>query len=99
VNASEEQITTLLLDIEGTTTPVSFVYDVLFVYAGNRVADFLAGHISDSGVRSDILGLYEENAADIKRGLHPQLLGDSEGEPQLEQIVNYVQWLMDQDRK
>src|SRR6185436_13804729 len=33
----------LLLDIEGTTTPISFVTDTLFPYARARLASFLAG--------------------------------------------------------
>ena len=34
----------ILLDIEGTTTPISFVHRVLFPYAAARVSDFLAQH-------------------------------------------------------
>ena len=31
----------LLLDIEGTTTPISFVHDVLFPYAREAVSDLI----------------------------------------------------------
>ncbi len=31
----------VLLDVEGTTSSVSFVYDVLFPYARRELADFL----------------------------------------------------------
>ena len=31
----------LLFDIEGTTTPVSFVYDMLFPFARARIADYV----------------------------------------------------------
>lgn len=41
----------LLLDIEGTTTPISFVYDVLFPYARQAFAAFLSEHWSDAEVR------------------------------------------------
>lgn len=34
----------VLLDIEGTTSSISFVHDVLFPYARERLADFVAGH-------------------------------------------------------
>jgi len=34
----------VLLDIEGTTTSISFVFDVLFPYAATRIPDFLAQH-------------------------------------------------------
>ena len=31
----------ILLDIEGTTTPIAFVHDVLFTYARDHVREFL----------------------------------------------------------
>ncbi|KAJ3345508.1 Methylthioribulose-1-phosphate dehydratase, partial [Kappamyces sp. JEL0680] len=36
-----KNIKCLLLDIEGTTTPISFVHDVLFPYAREQVESFL----------------------------------------------------------
>ena len=43
----------ILLDVEGTTSSISFVYDVLFEHAKRRVAPFLAEHAADP----DVLGL------------------------------------------
>lgn len=40
----------ILLDIEGTTTPVQFVYDVLFPYAREHLADYVEKHWSDIDV-------------------------------------------------
>lgn len=37
-------ILSVITDIEGTTTPISFVHRVLFPYARARMADFLAAH-------------------------------------------------------
>lgn len=34
----------ILLDVEGTTSSISFVYDVLFTYAKKRVGEFLTAH-------------------------------------------------------
>ncbi|HZM89427.1 MAG TPA: acireductone synthase [Blastocatellia bacterium] len=87
-------ITALILDIEGTTTPIDFVYNVLFPYARNHVEDFLASHRSDE----DIAGLVDENANDVQRGLDPPAL---EGYPRVsvDAVAAYVRWLMDQDRK
>ena len=34
----------ILLDIEGTTSSIAFVHDVLFPYARERMADFVAAH-------------------------------------------------------
>ena len=40
-------ICAVLLDIEGTTTPISFVFDVLFPYAAQNVGRYLAEHQDD----------------------------------------------------
>lgn len=40
----------LLLDIEGTTTSISFVYDVLFPYAAKRLPTFISERWSDPAV-------------------------------------------------
>jgi len=40
----------VLLDIEGTTTAISFVYDVLFPYAAKRLPTFIAERWSDAAV-------------------------------------------------
>lgn len=42
----------LLLDVEGTTSSISFVYDVLFAYAKKHVADFLAHEKGSESVRA-----------------------------------------------
>ena len=34
----------ILLDVEGTTSSISFVYDVLFEHAKRNVGDFLTAH-------------------------------------------------------
>ena len=40
----------LLLDVEGTTTSIAFVYDTLFPYARRRLSTFLAEHAADPEV-------------------------------------------------
>jgi len=42
--------TAVLLDIEGTTTSLSFVHDTLFPYAASRLADFVRTHRDDPEV-------------------------------------------------
>ncbi len=62
----------LLLDIEGTTTSISFVYDALFPYARARLAAFLDAHFDDPAVRADVARLGDGSAttaavdADVK---------------------------------
>jgi enolase-phosphatase E1 len=47
----------ILLDVEGTTSSISFVYDVLFEHAKRNVGDFLAKHRDDPAVRAAAAGL------------------------------------------
>jgi len=57
-----------LLDIEGTTSPISFVYDVLFPYARERMRDYLLRHAHDSALQADLRLLAQENAIDRASG-------------------------------
>lgn len=84
----------VVLDIEGTTTPIAFVHDVLFSYARTHVKDFLANHANADDVRRDIELLREEHAADVRNGNQPPPLT-----AELDSIANYVNWLIDLDRK
>jgi enolase-phosphatase E1 len=84
----------VVLDIEGTTTPISFVHDVLFSYARTHVNDYLAQHADADDVRKDIELLREEHAADVRNGNQPPLLTTVP-----DSIARYVHWLIDLDRK
>jgi len=77
----------ILLDIEGTTTPIAFVHDVLFSYARDHVREFLA---TDSAA-ADMALLREEHASDVSDA--PPL------NDEMESIATYVEWLIKIDRK
>lgn len=47
----------ILLDVEGTTSSISFVHDVLFAHAKRHVGDFLAARGDDPAVRTVAAGL------------------------------------------
>jgi enolase-phosphatase E1 len=88
-------IRTILLDIEGTTTPIEFVHQVLFPYARARVHDYLSAHGDDAGVRADVALLRAEHAAEPPHsGLPAWNSADDVGSAEA-----YVYWLMDRDRK
>jgi len=53
----------LLLDIEGTTSAIAFVYDVLFPYARAHLGAFLATHFDAPEVRADVARLGDGHAA------------------------------------
>ncbi len=49
--AGDQPIRAILLDIEGTTTPIDFVYKTLFPYARTRLNQFLLEHGNQAEVR------------------------------------------------
>jgi enolase-phosphatase E1 len=75
----------LVLDVEGTTTPITFVSKVLFPYARTHAAGFLEDHAGEPEVRDAVDLLRTEHAA--------------EREAPPEDLLQYVFWLMDRDRK
>ena len=89
----------VVLDIEGTTTPISFVYDVLFPYARTHLRGFLETH-GPSGLLGEVeLQLREEHAADVARGDAPPPLPADISSGNATDLEPYVLWLMDRDRK
>ena len=44
----------VLTDVEGTTTPIAFVRDVLFPFARARMAEFLAAHAAEPAVAAEL---------------------------------------------
>jgi len=89
----------VLLDIEGTTTPVEFVYETLFPFARQHVREFLEQHLSSDGVRADVRALRQEHRADMEKGSAPPAWNEGAEGSLVGAAVSYVHWLMDQDRK
>lgn len=96
---SSDAINIILLDIEGTTTPVDFVYQVLFPYARLRIKDFLTERFSDEEVQTAIAQLHQEHLQDEANHLNPPALSGETQREQIESLVNYIHWLMAADRK
>ncbi len=96
ISLSAQNIRGLLLDIEGTTTPISFVYNVLFPFARAHVKDYLSRNLATEEVRLDVKRLQEEHAKDVADQLSPPPVFESSD---AESIARYVHWLMDRDRK
>ena len=55
-----DTIGAVVLDIEGTTTPISFVHDTLFPYVTAHVAAYLADHWDDDAVRTAVAHINEQ---------------------------------------
>ena len=89
----------ILLDIEGTTTPIAFVHEVLFSYARSRVKNYLTDHFGSADLLADLARLREEHVVDLKQGQGPPALVDGPREAKIDSLVAYVSWLIDRDRK
>ena len=88
----------ILLDVEGTTTPVSFVYDKLFPYARGHIRAWLTEHYPDFEIQEALAQLATENIADARNGAPPfSLAGDRQFCAYA--AAGYCLWLMDRDRK
>ncbi|KCV69468.1 2,3-diketo-5-methylthio-1-phosphopentane phosphatase [Fonticula alba] len=87
-------VSCMLLDIEGTTTSISFVHDVLFPYAAANLEAFLRSHPTDPNVIRHTNLLVEECAAESAYPHAP--LGPS---PSVEELMQYIRFLMAADRK
>ena len=89
-------IRVVLLDIEGTTTPVAFVHETLFTFVRERLDEYLARHWRDADVQEIVRKLADEHAAESDPLPGWNTATDDERRAS---VAGYVRWLMDRDRK
>lgn len=89
----------LLLDIEGTTTPVDFVYGTLFPFAASRAEEFLLRHSEEDEIRALVEELRRQREADARQqpGVPPWPAGTPA--EQARSASSYVRWLIERDSK
>lgn len=88
----------VLLDIEGTTTPIAFVHDVLFPFARAHLAHFLQSAQGSEEFGDIVRRLAAGHAEDVRAGEHPPPW-KAGVDDELATVSAYVHWLMDRDRK
>ena len=98
IDDDARRIRVVLLDIEGTTTPIDFVTKTLFPYAAAKVDRFLRDHAPETEIQRLIADLRSQREADEKSGLNPPSWRSAEGEP-LQSAIVYLHWLMSRDSK
>ena len=86
-------IQAILLDIEGTTTPISFVVETLFPYARRHLRKYLEQEHDEA--------LFQRFRAewDVDRNNGAPSWADAPRAARLESIAAYSDWLMDRGRK
>ena len=92
-------IQAILLDIEGTTTPIDFVFRTLFPFARQRLKQFLLEHGSEPGIREDVDALRMQHRADTAERLNPPPWVVASPDIDLESAAAYGAWLIDRDSK
>lgn len=63
-DSSALNISAVLLDIEGTTSSIAFVHEVLFPYARRALPDFIREHAGEAAVRADLEATAQEAGVD-----------------------------------
>jgi enolase-phosphatase E1 len=91
------EIRAILLDIEGTTTPIDFVFKTLFPFATAHAEDFLRYHVQDPEVAELIEHLHRAHKADVANGA--PVWADATNEEKIASASRYVRWLIARDSK
>jgi enolase-phosphatase E1 len=99
----------LLFDIEGTTTPISFVKEVMFPYVTRTLPQYLEANYSQPQTRADIQALIDLAEADAAAGASgvvaiPRFPADGAPDAafasaQKAAVIANVAWQMSSDRK
>jgi enolase-phosphatase E1 len=91
----EHRIHAIVLDIEGTTTPIAFVYDVLFPFARAHLRSHLEHRAAGEDVRDAVSLLRDEYRRDVAQNANPPEWRDETPAS----ATAYIEWLIDRDRK
>jgi enolase-phosphatase E1 len=97
--AAPAGIRAILLDIEGTTTPISFVVDVLFPFARKNLRRHIEQHATSIEYDALFERLRDEHATALRAGQAVPPWVDTPQTSRLASVASYSEWLMDRDRK
>jgi len=89
----------IVLDIEGTVTPIAFVTGTLFPYARDHLREYLTAHAEDPELLTLLVQLRDEHTRDAAASEVLSQWVDGPRDRALASAASYVEWLMDRDRK
>lgn len=93
-----DSIDVVVLDIEGTTTPIDFVHKTLFQYAKNNLYNFLKKNKNSHVVQKALDELRTANL-DILEKISGNVAGDTSEEISIKNNVSILNHLIDLDSK
>ena len=94
-----EGIHAILLDIEGTTTPIAFVFEVLYPYARRHLRPHLEQHATSPDYAALFDRFRDEHSSDRDAGEDVPAWIDGPPAARLDAVASYCEWLVDRDRK
>lgn len=97
-----EGVKALIVDIEGTTTPIDFVKETLFPYVSENIEEYLTKNYDEEETKKDIQALRELAAKDKEdkcEGVVEIPASDGDKKDIIKAVVANVKWQMDKDRK
>ncbi|KXZ48768.1 hypothetical protein GPECTOR_25g352 [Gonium pectorale] len=83
----------IVLDIEGTVAPISFVADVMFPYARKHCRAFLESSFESAETQADVQLIREQAAADVAAGVAGACAVPPAGSPAGEVVDAVVSWV------
>ena len=89
----------ILLDVEGTTAPIAFVVEKLFPYARRHLRHHVEQHASSPVYAQLLEQLHGEHARDREADQPVPTWVDTPAAAHVASVVDYLEWLMDRDRK
>ncbi|CAD6257123.1 unnamed protein product [Miscanthus lutarioriparius] len=101
-HAAESPVQCVVLDIEGTTTPISFVTDVMFPYARDNVRKHLTSTFDSEETKEDIKLLRLQIEDDLRNrilGAVPVPPDEAGKEEVIDSLVSNVESMIKADRK
>lgn len=90
-------IRAILLDIEGTTTPIDFVFKTLFPFAAEHAQEFLHEHSSDPDTKALVAELRTTWSGAASSGAPVWI--ESTPQEKVASAAGYVRWLIARDSK
>jgi len=94
----ERGVRAVVVDIEGTTTPMSFVHEVLFGYARSHLEAFVRDP-ARADLMQELAAQFALEHRDEREAMRAPLWRSGDQGQLLDSVIEYAFWLMDRDRK
>lgn len=88
----------ILIDIEGTIAPISFVKEVLFPYAREKISNYVLKNLEVESVQ-DALYITKQSFSELTEDIASQLGFSSINNPRPKDLIRLLEYYIDEDVK